>query len=89
MAKERVPAVPKKSHHSAIRSAWIKSQKESDTEFLSMKTFARMQASGAHEKGEGLEEKCRDWLFNKGSNFSKPPLLLGSTRKKKSGQKTK
>lgn len=89
MAKERVPAVPKKSHHSAIRSAWNRSQKESGTEFLSLKQYARMQASGAHITGDGLEEKCRDWLFNKGSNFSKPPQLIGSTRKKKGDKKSK
>ena len=40
MAKERVPATPKPSALSAIRSAWLKRKNEAGAEDLSLKTFA-------------------------------------------------
>lgn len=87
MAKERTPAIPKKSQHSAIRTAWrkfLKSRAESEDgmRYLSMKAFAR-----AEWHADELLEKCQDWLFNKGANFSKPQLGIGSTRRTKGGQK--
>jgi hypothetical protein len=80
-------AVPKKSQHSAVRTAWrkfLKSRVESEdnTPRLSMKAFAR----GEWHNDE-LLEKCQDWLFNKSANFSKPQLGIGSTRRTKGGQK--
>jgi len=77
MAKERVPATPKPSAHSAIRTAWLNRKKEAGAEDLSLKTFAQHHALSPGSLGE----KCKNWFFNKRENFSKLPLGIGSTRR--------
>lgn len=99
MAKERVPAEHVPNPRGAdgrktdqVKSAWrkythvrkeIPGQGEEKTRYrwvrregsMSLKEFARRQG----------EEAGRRWLHNKGANTSKPPLGIGSTRKKKGG----
>lgn len=47
---------------------------------MSMKAFVAGLIQGNDEKLQRLHE---NWFFNKRTNFSKPPLGIGSTRKKK------
>ena len=86
MAKERTPAKPKKSTRKSVVHAWRKSRREAGTDFLSLKTFARIKASKGVDEAGDLSERCSTWLFNKSANFSKPPQGIGSTRKKKTVQ---
>jgi hypothetical protein len=74
IAKPRTPAVPRPSCAGSIKQAYKNSAKN-----VPLRQFARELA-----KGDGsLSEKARNWFFNKNANFSKPPLGIGRTRKKR------
>lgn len=66
----RTPAKPKPSKVKQIKKAWKVSGKRT-----SLKEFARTD--------EEVREIAKDWFHNKTANFSKPPIGLGRTRKRK------
>jgi len=68
---------PKKSFSKSIKTSFRKAKKANKS--LTLKQFVREAA----ETEMVEKEKVDAWLFNKGANFSKSPLGLGSTRKKK------
>lgn len=86
--KERTPAKAKEytrdlngNRENVVRNLFRKS---GNTLEVSMKQFARKLANGEASDPTGESKAAAErWLFNKRVNFSKPPLGLGSTRKKK------
>lgn len=68
--KKREPAKAKPSASKYVRRVLCKKQDGS------VKEIARKAAADGNEK-------AADWLFNKSANFSKPPLGIGRTRKRK------
>ena len=74
----RTPEKPVDSVAKKIKSIWKKAGKSG-----SLKAFVK-----ASEDKDMVQ--IRDfWFHNKTANFSKPPLGLGSTRKKKNKQQPK
>lgn len=49
----------------------------------SLKQRVRAIMVGTDKADEELQSLCKRWLFNKKANASKPPLGVGSTRKRK------
>ena len=66
----RVDGKAKPSKANKIKSLWKKSGKQ-----ISLKAFAK--------SSDELKDISADWFFNKIANFSKAPLGLGRTRKRK------
>lgn len=73
--KVREQQKPKKSASKYIKRAWARDGKP-DT----LKVYARKLT----DPDDVIQVK--NWFHNKKANFSKPPLGLGSTRKKKNKQ---
>ena len=76
----RIPAIPKTRHvHSnvasyskALKTLWRKAGRPG-----SLKQFV------STSEDSQVKDLGPDWLYNKKANFSKPPLGLGNTKKKK------
>ncbi len=81
MPAERKPATPKPSTQSALKTLHRRALKIHAG--MPLKAFVRECAVSPDQE---LKQKANDWFHNKRANFSKPPLGLGSTRKKKSQQ---
>ncbi len=73
-ASQKQPSTrqPAKARPSRARS--LKSKHKKASQKLPLKAFV---AALADDAGKAQRE---DWLFNKRSNFSKPPLCVGRTR---------
>lgn len=71
----RTPATPKPSKAKLLKKLW-KTETKKIGHSISLKAFAKTNEEVKDSIGSV-------WLHNKRANFSKPPLGLGSTRKKK------
>lgn len=86
MPQERKPASHKPSAQSAIKSRHRRYRKNHSN--TSLRDFVQREClTQSGKPDDELRLKAEAWLFNKRANFSKPPLGLGSTRKKKGQQK--
>lgn len=78
MATERKPDTFVKSTARLIKAAFAKAQPGT-----SLKAYAHLLEQSTD--GE-LRDAASKWFRNKRANFSKPPLGMGATRKKKNSQ---
>lgn len=85
MTKEREPAKHREYERDSEgrRKHVLKSFHRKANSGQSLKEFARASVSA---KDVDLSTAARNWLHNKSANTSKPPLGIGSTRKKKGGK---
>ena len=74
--KPRVPAIPRPSASKKVKNLHKKFGKgQTLMEFV--RTFENKE----------YKQLFEDWMFNKRANFSKPPLGIGNTKRKKGGKK--
>lgn len=84
---QRVPAVPVKSMVKLLKRAHRDHKVAMGALAMSLKTYARSLLT--KKIADALTEAASAWFKNKGANFSKLPLGLGRTRKRRSSSQKK